>query len=163
MASVHPRPRNLMACPRSLENSWDSLVIPFPRLPPTAYGRPHLLTRWWMDDIGVRVSRPSWMSNCRRHRLSTMHTLYPRADRCRAVAHPQYPSPPVTGIPLKRGQIGSKHSRSLGASVLGDPTNASGCGIICWCMQGTGKACNIRILLRCTSANFKPYFADRIS
>src|SRR5262245_17716544 len=44
--------------------------------------------------IGVRVSTPSSWSHCRRANLSTIETACPRFDRYRAVAHPQYPSPP---------------------------------------------------------------------
>merc|ERR1719201_3219075 len=56
----------------------------------------HLATRLWIEEMGVRVSKPSWSSQLRRARLSTMDTSYPRAERCSAEAQPQYPSPPIT-------------------------------------------------------------------
>jgi len=59
------------------------------------WGRTHFFTLSWIDAIGVRVSIPSCKSKDRRQRLSTMQTRYPLADKCRAVAHPQYPSPPM--------------------------------------------------------------------
>src|SRR5690606_33346567 len=49
---------------------------------------------------GVRLSTPISASMRRRDRLSTIITSAPFADRCRAVGHPQKPSPPNTMIRL---------------------------------------------------------------
>src|SRR3974390_3163211 len=48
--------------------------------------------------IGVKVSAPSSWSHKRRAKLSTIATEWPLRDKYRAVAHPQYPSPPNTAL-----------------------------------------------------------------
>src|SRR5271155_5573501 len=48
--------------------------------------------------MGVRVCAPSSWSHWRRTKLSTMATSWPCFDKYKAVAQPQYPSPPSTAI-----------------------------------------------------------------
>src|SRR6516164_5837826 len=68
--------------------------------------------------MGVRVCAPSSWSQRRRAKLSTTATSCPLRDRYKAVAQPQYPSPPNTAIFIatllgKRAGRGPANAKSV--------------------------------------------------